>query len=57
MQNLTLVMHFNAFNGVLEGGYMMVHGTRKRIGDYMSAGEIIKHLAQHPKMRCAPLYT
>lgn len=49
----TLVMHFNAFTGKLEGGYLMTRGGMK--GATMTAAAVLAHMAANPDQRCDPL--
>lgn len=55
MENLTLVLRFNAFSGKLNDAYWMQHETRKRTGQaLLTASEAYAYLAKHPQTRCAP---
>lgn len=53
LKNTTLVLHFNAFNGVLMNGYFMSNGAR--ISAYLTREQVLRHLAEHPDTRCDPL--
>lgn len=63
-ENLSLVLHFNAFTGKLEGGYVVP--TREVLerrgaglivrtrGAYMNASDVAAYLAANPEIRCEP---
>lgn len=51
----TLVIHFNAFTGKLEGGYVMHNG--KKVGLYLTRAQVLEELAANPEIRCSPLLT
>lgn len=49
----TLVMHFNAFNGQLIGGYL-AKGT-ERVSQIMGQKDVLAYLTKHPDTRCEPM--
>ena len=56
--NSTLVLHFNAFTGKLEGGYWLSRigdGDPGRSSKNMKPAAIFAYLADHPTTRCAAL--
>lgn len=53
--NDTLVIHFNAFTGKLESGYLMDRITKKKVGLTMTRRQVLEHLSANPDVRCAPL--
>jgi hypothetical protein len=53
--NLTLVAHFNAFTGRLQGGYLMARETKRKIGAAMSPAAVLAYMAAHPDARVSPL--
>jgi hypothetical protein len=55
MSNLTLVLHFNAYTGKLQCGYLMHRGTNKPVGGFMKPADILAYLTAHPDAECAPI--
>jgi hypothetical protein len=52
---ITLVAHFNAFCGRLQGGYLMNHATKRPIGAPMTPAAVLAYMAAHPDARVEPL--
>ena len=52
---ITLVAHFNAFTGQLQGGYLMARSTKRRIGAAMSPGAVLEYMLANPAARVEPL--
>jgi hypothetical protein len=52
---MILVIHFNAFTGQLEGGYLMMRDTKQVIGARMNAAAVLAYMAANPEARCDPL--
>lgn len=52
---MTLVLHFNAFTGRLEGGYLMHRASKARAGDYLRPEAALAYMAANPEARCDPL--
>jgi|NOAtaT_6_FD_contig_21_2126738_length_207_multi_2_in_0_out_0_1 hypothetical protein len=55
MSGLTLVAHFNAFTGHLQGGYLMARSTKRRIGAAMSPRDVLEYMLANPEARVEPL--
>lgn len=51
---MTLVLHFNAFTGRLDGGYLM-GSDNKKVGAHMTALEVLEYLIYRPETRCEAL--
>ena len=54
---MILVLHFNAFTGQLEGGYLAFRDTKRPIGARMNAAAVLAYMAANPDARCDPLKT
>lgn len=52
---MILVIHFNAFTGKLEGGYLMHAASKRKVGGPMTPGTVLAYLADNPNQKCAPL--
>lgn len=52
---MTLVMHFNAFNGRLIGGYLKPDNETKGWREQMTPQEVIAYLTANPLVKCDPL--
>ena len=50
----TLVLHFNAFNGKLMGGYI-ANSEKKRSGPPMTANDVLAYMAKNPDAKCEPM--
>ncbi len=57
ISDTSLALHFNAFTGRLEGGYLYSHRTKRTLpgSRLMTAAEAIAYLTEHPDVRCAPM--
>lgn len=53
--NLTLVAHFNAFTGQLQGGYLMARATGRKIGATMNPAAVLAYMAANPTARVDPI--
>ena len=52
---VTLVAHFNAFTGRLQGGYLMARATQRRIGAAMNPAAVLAYMAANPSAHISPL--
>ena len=57
LSDASLALHFNAFTGRLEGGYLYSHATNRPLqrGRGMNAKDVLAYLAEHPEVRCNPM--
>ncbi|HEV7352575.1 MAG TPA: hypothetical protein VGN74_05540 [Brevundimonas sp.] len=55
MSDLTLVAHFNAFTGQLQGGYLMARSTKRKIGATMTPRAVLDYMLAHPNARVEPI--
>ncbi len=57
LSDTSLALHFNAFTGRFEGGYLYSHRTKRTLpgSGWMTATEAIAYLTEHPDVRCAPM--
>lgn len=55
INDASLCIHFNAFTGRLEGGYIYSHRTKMPLSGHMRASEVLAYLTANPEVRCNPM--
>jgi hypothetical protein len=52
---IALVVHFNAFTGKLQSGYLMNRTTKRPIGAPMTPAAVLAYMTANPDARVDPL--
>ena len=55
IMQIALVVHFNAFTGKLQSGYLMNRTTKRPIGAPMTPAAVLAYMTANPDARVDPL--